>query len=157
MDVFAFRQRVMADYERFSRSFSRIRADDIAQFLDAAYQAEHFWPAPLVQLNPDFVPGGTIEDLVDAGLLHAECRRIFRAQKTPQDIGKALRLHQHQEDAIHAAQRGRELCADDRHRLRQIPRLLYPHRPRCPAPPQSGGPLPGHQRDRHLSDERAVQ
>ena len=106
MDVFAFRQHVIADYERFSRSFSRIRADDIAQFLDAAYQAEHFWPAPLVQLNPNFVPGGTIEDLVDAGLLHAECRRIFRAQKTPQDIGKALRLHQHQEDAIHAAQRG---------------------------------------------------
>ena len=60
MDVFAFRQHVIADYERFSRSFSRIRADDIAQFLDAAYQAEHFWPAPLVQLNPNFVPGGTI-------------------------------------------------------------------------------------------------
>ena len=106
MDVFEFRQRVITDYERFSRSFSKIRADDIAQFVDAEYRAEKFWPAPLVQLNPNFVPGSTIEDLVDVGLLHEECRRIFRADKTPQDIGKAMRLHKHQEDAIHAAQRG---------------------------------------------------
>ena len=104
MDVFAFRQRLIADYERFSRSFSRIRADDIAQFLDAAYHAEQFWPAPLVQLNPHFVPGGTIEDLVDARLLHEECRKIFRADKTPQDFGKAMRLHKHQEEAIRVAQ-----------------------------------------------------
>jgi superfamily II DNA/RNA helicase len=106
VDVFEFRQRVIADYERFSRSFSKIRADDIAQFVDAEYRAEKFWPAPLVQLNPNFVPGSTIEDLVDAGLLHEECRRIFRADKTPHDIGKAIRLHKHQEDAIRAAQRG---------------------------------------------------
>jgi hypothetical protein len=106
VDVFEFRQRVITDYERFSRSFSKIRADDIAQFVDAEYRAERFWPAPLVQLNPNFVPGDTIEGLVDAGLLHEECRRIFRAEKTPQDIGKAMRLHKHQEDAIRAAQRG---------------------------------------------------
>jgi len=106
VDVFEFRQRVIADYERFSRSFSKIRADDIAQFIDAEYRAEKFWPAPLVQLNPNFVSGDTIEGLVDAGLLHEECRRIFRAEKTPQDMGKAMRLHKHQEDAIRAAQRG---------------------------------------------------
>jgi hypothetical protein len=73
VDVFEFRQRVIADYERFSRSFSKIRADDIAQFVDAAYRAEQFWPAPLVQLNPNFVPGDTIEGLVDAGRL---CRKF---------------------------------------------------------------------------------
>jgi hypothetical protein len=106
VDVFEFRQRVITDYERFSRSFSKIRADDIAQFVDAEYRAEKFWPAPLVQLNPNFVPGDTIESLIDAELLHEECRRIFRAEKTPQDIGKAMRLHKHQEDAIRAAQRG---------------------------------------------------
>src|SRR5438128_2263455 len=106
VDVFAFRQRLIADYERFSRSFSRIRADDIAQFLDAAYHAEQFWPAPLVQLNPHFVPGGTIEDLVDARLLHEECRTIFRTDKTPQDLGKAMRLHKHQEEAIRVAKQG---------------------------------------------------
>jgi hypothetical protein len=53
----------LPDYERFSQSFSKIKADDIAQFVDAAYRAEQFWPAPLVQLNPNFVPGSTIENL----------------------------------------------------------------------------------------------
>ena len=72
MDVFAFRQHVIADYERFSRSFSRIRADDIAQFLDATYRAEHFWPAPLVQLNPTLSP---------AAPLHTKGRSWFCYQK----------------------------------------------------------------------------
>jgi ATP-dependent helicase YprA (DUF1998 family) len=83
-----------------------LRNNSIVQFVDAAYRAEQFWPAPLVQLNPNFVPGGTIEGFVDAGLLHEECRRIFRADKTPGDIGKAMRLHKHQEDALRAAQHG---------------------------------------------------
>jgi superfamily II DNA/RNA helicase/very-short-patch-repair endonuclease len=106
VDVFEFRRCIIEDYERFSRSFTHVQAEDISQFLDAEYRAEKFWPAPLVQLNPNFVPGGTIEDLVDQGLLHEECRKIFRTGKTSGDIGKAMRLHKHQEDAIRVAQKG---------------------------------------------------
>jgi len=72
LNVFEFRKRVIEDYERFSRSFSKIKAEDIARFVDAEYRAEKFWPAPLVQLNPNFVAGSSIEDLVNAGLLHEE-------------------------------------------------------------------------------------
>jgi hypothetical protein len=106
VDVFEFRKRIVEDYERFSRSFCKIKAEDIARFVDTEYRAEKFWPAPLIQLNPNFVPGGTIEDLVDAELLHEECRKIFRVGKTPGDVGKAMRLHKHQEDAIRVAQQG---------------------------------------------------
>jgi ATP-dependent helicase YprA (DUF1998 family) len=106
LNVFEFRKRVIEDYERFSRSFSKIKAEDIAHFVDAEYRAEKFWPAPLVQLNPNFVAGSSIEDLVHAGLLHEECRKIFQVGKTPGDAGKAMRLHKHQEDAIRTAQQG---------------------------------------------------
>jgi len=58
MDGFAFREELVAEYERFSRSFAKIRAEDISREVDAAYDAEHFWPAPLIQLNPNFEPGG---------------------------------------------------------------------------------------------------
>ena len=31
MDVFAFREELVAEYERFSRSFAKIRAQDISR------------------------------------------------------------------------------------------------------------------------------
>ena len=53
MDVFAFREEFVAEYERFFRSFTRIREDDISRAVDDAYAAGRFWPAPLIQLNPN--------------------------------------------------------------------------------------------------------
>jgi len=107
MDVFALRDAVVADYERFSRSFTRIAAADIRGVVDTAYAGGRFWPAPLVQLNPNFVSGGRIDRLVAEGLLHRECEAIFRGGKTKDGaVGTPLRLHRHQEEAIRVAKRG---------------------------------------------------
>src|SRR5690242_12237416 len=107
MDVFTFRDRLVSDYERFSRSFTRIKAADIEAYVDGEYRAGRFWPAPLIQLNPSFVRGGSVEDLVRDGLLHAECRNIFRAGKTEAgSLGVSLILHRHQEEAIIIARKG---------------------------------------------------
>jgi hypothetical protein len=106
MDVFEFRDRLVSEYERFTRSFVRIRAPDIKSHVDAEYAAGRFWPAPMVQLNPAFVAGGEIGQLVAEGLLHPECERIFRVNKTADGApGKSLVLHMHQEDAIRIAKR----------------------------------------------------
>jgi ATP-dependent helicase YprA (DUF1998 family)/very-short-patch-repair endonuclease len=65
------------------------------------------WPDPIVQLNPAFQPAGTVDDLVDEGLLHQRCSDIFRREKTPADpIGKPLTLHRHQREAIEVARTG---------------------------------------------------
>ena len=105
MDVFQFRERLVGDYESFTRSFTKPQADDIKSYLQDRYDAGVFWPAPLVQLNPSFVSGGSVEQLVEEHLLHKECARIFRAGKTASEFGVTLRLHKHQEEAIRAAQR----------------------------------------------------
>ncbi len=106
MDVFAFREELVSEYERFSRSFTRIRAADILQAVDEAYAGGRFWPAPLIQLNPNFVPGGSIDDLVSHGTLDPECGKIFRIKKPTDTFGKQLVLHQHQTEAIDIARRG---------------------------------------------------
>ena len=46
MDVFAFREELVSEYERFSRSFTSIRAEDILQAVNEAYASGRFWPAP---------------------------------------------------------------------------------------------------------------
>ena len=81
MDVFAFRDQLIAEYEQFTRSFVSIRATDIKKYVNQEYDAGRFWPAPMVQLNPAFVSGGDIGEFVAEGLLHPECERIFRCRQ----------------------------------------------------------------------------
>lgn len=107
MDVFALREAIVSDYARFTRSFSRVAAPDIEAFLDGEYALGRFWPAPLIQLNPSFVPGKSIEELVAEGLLHPECAKIFRVGKQEGAFGGNLRLHLHQEEALRIAAAGR--------------------------------------------------
>ena len=107
MDVFGLRQRLVNDYADFTRSFVNIRDERIFGRVDQELEAGLLWPHPIVQLNPAFKPGGTIDDLVDEGLLHERCRQIFRRGKSAASPeGEPLRLHRHQREAIEAARRG---------------------------------------------------
>lgn len=106
MDVFALRNQVVDQYAGYVRSFLAIRDPDTRGFVDAHLEAGRLWPEPLVQLNPSFQPGASVDELVADGTLHAECRRIFRRGKTPASSGSMLRLHRHQEDAVRVAATG---------------------------------------------------
>ena len=108
MDVFDLRKRLVSDYRDYTRSFIKIRDPRIKGFVDHVLDAEGFWPEPLLQLNPTFSPGGTIDDLVAEGVLHEECSRIFRIGKSDADHrGKPLHLHRHQREAILKVAEGR--------------------------------------------------
>ena len=108
MDVFDLRNRLVSDYRDYTRSFIRIRDPRIKGFVTDVLDAEGFWPEPLLQLNPTFRPGGTIDDLVAEGVLHEECSRIFRIGKSDTDPrGRPLLLHRHQREAILKVAEGR--------------------------------------------------
>lgn len=101
MDVFDLRQRLVDDYARCTHSFIKIADPLILRKVDEELNAGAFWPEPLLQLNPTFQPGGTIDDLVADGTLQPECARIFRIDKTPADLsGKQLLLRAHQTAGI---------------------------------------------------------
>ena len=106
MDVFGFRNQVVGEYENFSRSFSKFLAQDIKDYVNGLYQSQHFCPSPLIQLNPNFVAGHTIEELTAKGVLDPECAKIFRHGKSDDKPGVTLRLHKHQDEAIQIAQKG---------------------------------------------------
>lgn len=108
MDVFDLRNRLINDYARYTRSFIKIADPRIAARVDTDLNAGAFWPEPLLQLNPTFKPGGTIDDLVADGTLHKECSRVFRIDKTDHDLnGQQLILHTHQTEAIRKAKEGK--------------------------------------------------
>ena len=107
MNVFDFRDRLVADYAAYVTSFISIRDPRIRERVDQDLAEGLLWPEPSIGLNPSFAKGGWIDDLVAEGVLHSECSRIFRVKRDKGDAGSRLRLHRHQLDAIHAARAGR--------------------------------------------------
>jgi len=108
MNVFDLRDRLVGDYARYTRSFIKIADTRISEKVDSELNAGAFWPEPLLQLNPTFLPGGTIDALVADDKLHPECRRIFRIDKSDTDhTGNQLLLHMHQKEAILKAKEGK--------------------------------------------------
>jgi len=107
MNAFTFRDQIVRNYEKFSRSFVRIAAEDIARMVDGEYAKSRYWPEPLIQINPNYKPGSNVRELAEASVLHPVTARIFqvRDKKTGEPI--SIRLHKHQQDALALAQAGR--------------------------------------------------
>jgi ATP-dependent helicase YprA (DUF1998 family) len=99
------RERLVGDYADYTRSFISIRDPRISQLVEDELESGLLWPDPIVQLNPSFEAGEWIDELADQGVLHGECRRVFRLGKGEGDE-KPLRLHRHQADAVKAAHTG---------------------------------------------------
>jgi len=107
MQIFHLRDRLIQEYAAYASGFVQIRDQQIKAYVDQCLAAGVLWPEPLIQLNPSFEPGEWIDELVQAGLLQPECRRIFRKDKHDSTSeGLPLRLHRHQAAAIRIAKGG---------------------------------------------------
>jgi ATP-dependent helicase YprA (DUF1998 family) len=107
MNIFDFRNLLIGEYASYIKSFIQIRDSQINRFVQQKLEEGVLWPEPLIQLNPLFARGESIDELVAQGVLHRECARIFRKDKSERDDrGRPLRLHKHQSDAIDIARSG---------------------------------------------------
>ena len=104
MDVFQLDDWLIERYEAFSRSFVRIRSDEIRGKVDAGYAERRFWPAPLLQINPHYKDGGALAELVGESGLHPAVPDIFvDAGAGPTEPDRSLKLRRHQAQAIEIA------------------------------------------------------
>jgi hypothetical protein len=67
MDVFALRDRVVTNYRDCIESFVRIRGERIAGFVDDVFDRGDLWPEAILQLNPAYEPGPTLDELAEWG------------------------------------------------------------------------------------------
>src|SRR6266446_5365706 len=107
MNIFEFRNQLVDDYASYINSFIQIRDPHVHNYVQQKLHEGVLWPEPLIQLNPLFARGESIDELVAQGVLHRECARIFRKGKSEDDPkGSPLRLHQHQSEAVRVARTG---------------------------------------------------
>jgi hypothetical protein len=64
-------------YARSSRSFSKVRSDDLDAVINHQYHAGRIWPDVLLTLNPRYLQGPSVCDLVATGDLDEATRQIF--------------------------------------------------------------------------------
>src|ERR1051325_10111924 len=83
VNVFDLDSSIIGDYERFARSFTQIRAEDIRSQIDALYATGRFWPEPLISINPHYERGKSVPDLVAEKVLHPDTARIFQIDGQP--------------------------------------------------------------------------
>ena len=98
MNVFELHRNVVADYEKYIRSFIRISDPKIAEVVDAELSRGKLWPEPLLQFNPAFKSAGKVSDLAADGTIHSQVSDIF----------KGYSLYQHQLDAIRLGAAGKD-------------------------------------------------
>jgi superfamily II DNA/RNA helicase len=101
MKAFEFDHHLIDSYGRFSRSFSSIRAEDLRSTIDEQYDSGRFWPDALLSLNPRYLSGPSVDELVSSGELNEATGQIFRFDEGP------LRFHRHQAEAIAKAKSGK--------------------------------------------------
>lgn len=126
MDVFDFREEIIEKYQRFSRSFTKIKATDIQQSVDTAYNEGKFWPDPLIELNPNFLPGGYVDELVSNGTLHEECAKIFRIKEPAHRQTENRQADGHPRELQVTAEH-HQAAASDSMTLDGTPLRLYKH------------------------------
>lgn len=95
MKAFELDYRLIDSYARFSRSFSTIRSDDLKSEIDRQYDAGRFWPGALVSLNPRYLRGPTVDELVASGDLDEATGRVFRFGPE-----QPVQFHLHQAQSI---------------------------------------------------------
>ena len=82
MDVFELDRALVERYATFARSFSEIRAPEIAAQVSELYAQRKFWPDPLITINPRFEQGKSIDELAAEGGLYY----FKRMEKTFADV-----------------------------------------------------------------------
>ncbi|MEU5929716.1 DEAD/DEAH box helicase [Streptomyces antimycoticus] len=112
MDVFRAHERLIEDYDEFTRSLVWVRDPAIRAHLKEERDRKSRWPDPWISLNPTFRRGGTVAELTESGdgdapALHRLCAQYFRDKRRTGGAGSeddtTLTLHYHQRQAIQVA------------------------------------------------------
>ncbi len=102
MDVFALRDSIIRDYSEYVRSFLKVRDERIKNFVGEQLEKGKLWPAPLLQLSPNFGLGCAVDQLNN---LHPTTAAIFSTKKKNGELAPIC-LYRHQQQAVETAMKG---------------------------------------------------
>jgi hypothetical protein len=76
-NIFDLHKDILDEYKLYINSFINIDDAKILEKVKEDFDLGNLYPEPLVQFNPSFESGGSVEDLVNNGVLAKEFNNIF--------------------------------------------------------------------------------
>ncbi|HOY30381.1 MAG TPA: DEAD/DEAH box helicase [Bacteroidales bacterium] len=92
MNIFNLHENIISNYSSYISSFLNIQDEKIREKVNSELLSKKLIPEPLIQFNPSYKVGGTIESLINSGSLslNKELLNVF----------SGFELYQHQKEAI---------------------------------------------------------
>lgn len=90
MKAFDLHNSIVEDYKSYLQSFTNIKDERIKTEVDKAFREGIFLPEPLIQFNPSFQQGESIDQLISEGIFHPDLKKIFGT----------FNLYKHQVEAV---------------------------------------------------------
>ena len=100
MDIFDIHQQIIGEYESFVESFIDIKDDTISKKVDQELSEGKLWPEPLIQFNPSYKSGESVDKLCRDEVLHPELNTIFEGYDLYEHQVEALELGTRDKDFI---------------------------------------------------------
>ncbi len=94
-NIFDLHKDILDDYKLYIDSFINIADEKILATVRKDFDSGNLYPEPLVQFNPSFESGGSVEDLVNNGVLVKEFNNIFYDGEN-----NSWSIYKHQAEAI---------------------------------------------------------
>lgn len=94
-NIFDLHKVILGDYKLYIDSFINIADEKILATVRKDFDSGNLYPEPLVQFNPSFESGGSVEDLVNNGVLVKEFNNIFYDGEN-----NSWSIYKHQTEAI---------------------------------------------------------
>ena len=92
MNVFSLHSAIINDYKEYINSFINIDNDHIRQNVVEALKEGKLWKPALIQFNPAFKGGLSVEELVSQGVLHPKMNHVFKGYALYEHQVQAMRL-----------------------------------------------------------------
>jgi len=77
MDALKLHKSVISNYRDYLSSFINIKDDRVKEYVEAKFESEGFIPEPLIQFNPSYEKGESLNDLLEKGLIHKDLPKII--------------------------------------------------------------------------------
>ncbi len=110
MNAFELHEQVISGYREYLKSFIRIRDRRIRDYVEQKFDEESFIPEPIMQFNPSYQRGESLEELRDEGLIHPGLLPVFGG----------FRLYRHQVMGIRKGIAGESFVVTSGDRIREI-------------------------------------
>jgi len=101
-NIFDLHNNILDDYKAYIRSFINISDRKILGKVKEELESGSLYPQPLIQFNPSFESGGSVQDLINDGILVDDFNNIFYDAEN-----QSWRIYKHQTEAIRKGNEGK--------------------------------------------------